>query len=349
MSGPHHETALSMQVSEITRKIAAINRTLLPPERISWSRVLILESGVEIPYTKKGMVFRKKLEGLFGDALASLINKDAGKGKVGGSLGSVTGTLLDCNAEVPRETEVPKATSEKWSKEKVDRLVVEALASGLDIDLEVLRANSDSSFAELGMNSDMAVRIVNKLNEIFSLKLPLNTCHTYIDLKALLNAIMVVLGIKEDRPLLIPPTKKRPSLELEEVVIVGQAVRLPGDINTPDAFWDALIYKRDDLMTKAPPDRWDADSFYRSPNSTAPPRNGDIIFQKSGFVDVAHFDNGFFGISKPEALYVSPATRLTLETAFEALENAGIPMSKVKGTNMGVFVATGMDPGYNQL
>lgn len=199
------------------------------------------------------------------------------------------------------------------------------------------------------MNSDMAVRIVNKLNESFMLKLPLNTCHTYIDLKALLNAIMVVLGVKEELPSPPLPMKKRASLELEEVVIVGQAVRLPGDINTPDAFWDALIHKRDDLMTLAPPDRWDANSFYRSPASTALPQNGDINFQKSGFVDVAHYDNSFFGISKPEALYVSPATRLTLETAFEALENAGIPISKVKGTNMGVFVATGMDTGYSQL
>lgn len=181
------------------------------------------------------------------------------------------------------------------------------------------------------------------------LKLPLNTCHTYIDLKALLNAIMVTLGIKEELPSLPPPKKKPSSLEPEEIVIVGHAVRLPGDINTLDAFWDALIHKRDDLMTKAPPDRWDADSFYRSPNSTAPPRNGDILFPKSGFVDVAHFDNSFFGISKPEALYVGPATRLTLETAFEALENAAIPMSKVKGTNMGVFIATGMDTGYVQL
>jgi hypothetical protein len=199
------------------------------------------------------------------------------------------------------------------------------------------------------MNSDMAVRIVNKLNETFMLKLPLNTCHTYIDLKAILNAIMIALGVKDELPSLPPRLKTRPSLELEEIVIVGQAVRLPGDINTPDAFWDALIHKRDDLMTEAPRNRWDADSFYRSPNSTAPPQNSDIVFQKSGFIDVAHFDNSFFGISKPEALYVSPATRLTLETAFEALENAGIPMSKVKGTNMGVFVATGMDSGYVQL
>jgi hypothetical protein len=140
-----------MQVSEITRKIAAVNRTLLPPVRISWSRVLILEPGVEIPYTRKGMVFRKKLEGLFGGALATLINKDAGKDYVGGLANGVNGTrsISQPKAEVPRGAEVPKATSKNWNKEEVERLVLEALASGLEIDLEVLRVNTEASFAEV--------------------------------------------------------------------------------------------------------------------------------------------------------------------------------------------------------
>jgi len=148
-SGPHHEAALSIQASEITRKIAAVNRTLLPPVRISWSRVLILEPGVEVPYTRKGTVFRKKLEGLFGGALARLINKDSGKDHMGG-LANVNGTrsVSQPKAKVPREAEVPKATSKNWNKE-VERLVLEALASGLQIDLEVLRVNTEASFAEV--------------------------------------------------------------------------------------------------------------------------------------------------------------------------------------------------------
>jgi hypothetical protein len=150
-SGSHHEAALSIQVSEITRKVAAVNRTLLPPVRISWSRVLILEPGVKIPYTRKGMVFRKKLEKLFGGALATLINKDARKDKVGGPTNDVNGTRSNSQpkAEVPREAEVSKGTSKNWNKEEVERLIVEALASGLEIDLEVLRVNADASFAEV--------------------------------------------------------------------------------------------------------------------------------------------------------------------------------------------------------
>jgi len=150
-SGPNHEAALSMRVSEITRKIAAVNRTLLPPLRISWSRVLILDPGAEIPYTKKGMVFRKKLEGLFSGALRRLIDKDAEKDKARALTNGVNGarSISQPRVEVPREAEVPKATSKNWTKEEVGRLVVDALASGLEIDLEVLRLNAEASFAEV--------------------------------------------------------------------------------------------------------------------------------------------------------------------------------------------------------
>jgi long-subunit acyl-CoA synthetase (AMP-forming) len=59
-------------LSEITRAIASANRSLAPPLRISWSRVLVLKDQ-HIPITKKGAIFRKKLEEFFGDQLASLI------------------------------------------------------------------------------------------------------------------------------------------------------------------------------------------------------------------------------------------------------------------------------------
>lgn len=198
------------------------------------------------------------------------------------------------------------------------------------------------------MDSNMAVRIVNELNSTLSLQLPLNACHTLLDLGKMSDAIMIELGIKEEGPRLPEPQNWSTSTK-EEVVIVGQALRLPGDINTPEAFWEALINKRNDIMIPIPPDRWDHASFYRSPTSTDPPKVSDINFEKAGFVDVAHFDNTFFGISAPEAFFVTPTVRLTLETAFEALENACIPISKVKGTSMGAFIAAGLNDGYPQL
>lgn len=195
----------------------------------------------------------------------------------------------------------------------------------------------------------MAVRIVNQLNGILGLQFPLNACHNLVDFDKLSEAALVELGLIEGSKVIFTESRDTTSSMEKEVVIVGQAVRLPGEINTPESFWEALINKRKDIMVPIPADRWDHSSFYRSPSSTSPSKICDIIFEKAGFVDVAHFDTNFFGISSPEALYISPSTRLTLETVFEALENACIPVSRLKGTKMGVFVAANLDEGYTNI
>jgi acyl transferase domain-containing protein len=135
----------------------------------------------------------------------------------------------------------------------------------------------------------------------------------------------------------------------EDVVIVGQAFRLPGDINTPESFWTALIEKRQDIIVPVPPSRWDHASFYRAPDSKEPPAPCDVTLEKAGFIDIETFDHSFFGMTSAEAFHVPPSYRLSMEVAFEALENANIPAAKIKGTKMGVFVAAAMDEGYIKL
>lgn len=203
---------------------------------------------------------------------------------------------------------------------------------------------------QLGMDSAMATTIVKSLNNQLQLDLPLNACHIHIDLLDLTTAILHKLALVEPAPAvgLSPRAVPRISQQDREVVIVGQALRLPGGLDTPESFWKALVDRREDLMIPVPTDRWDHSSFYRPPAS-AQHKPCDIIFDKAGFIDLANFDNSFFGIAPTEAMSISPAVRLTLEVAFEALENANIPMSQIKGTDMGVYVATGTDVGYNQL
>jgi len=196
----------------------------------------------------------------------------------------------------------------------------------------------------------MSTRIVNQLNQRLDMHLPLNTCHTHIDLVSLINAILSDLGVEGptfSRPRI--PSCVTPAAEMEEIVIVGQSVCLPGAINSPSAFWQALMDQRDDIMTPVPPSRWDHSSFYRAPDSKSPPAPCDISLDKAGWIDLSSFDHSFFGLGSSEAFFVSPTIRLSLEMAFEALENANIPISKIKGTDMGIFVANAMDDGYIQL
>ncbi len=296
-------------------------------------------------------MFRKKLEDEFGALLISHLTRKSG----GGHDASIS-TREDKRLNIGM-----------WTKDAAENLVASSVAEILGISPNTLITNRDLSFAEasasvnivfllanplcriqLGMDSAMAVQIVNRLNTAFGLNLPLNTCHTFVDMTNLQQAILTELGMSNSPVHQAFPRSPRTPSE-NTVVIVGQALRLPGKINTPEALWDALINKREDIITHIPPERWDHKSFYRPPSSKAVPEAGDITFDKAGLIDATHYDNTFFGISAPEALFVPPAIRLILETVFEAFENAYIPISKVKGTNMGVFVGSGLDVDYHHL
>src|SRR5438270_494813 len=102
----------------------------------------------------------------------------------------------------------------------------------------------------------------------------------------------------------------------EPIAIVGMACRFPGGVATPDELWQ-LLESGADVREPLPADRgWDLDALHRAV--------GDTVLGAGFLRDVANFDAGFFGISPREALAMDPQQRLMLETAWEALEHAGI-------------------------
>ena len=124
----------------------------------------------------------------------------------------------------------------------------------------------------------------------------------------------------------------------EPIAIVGVGCRLPGGANDPEAFWD-LLRNGVDAIREVPVDRWKVEEYF-DPNPGTP---GKTCSRWGGFMDqIDRFDPEFFGISPREAIHMDPQQRIFLEVAWEALENAGIPPSTLKGSSTGVFVGTTM-------
>jgi polyketide synthase 13 len=131
-------------------------------------------------------------------------------------------------------------------------------------------------------------------------------------------------------------------VERVDIAVVGLATRLPGDLNTPEQTWQALLEGRD-AITDLPEGRWS--EFMEEPRLAERIKKART---RGGYLtDIKGFDSEFFALSKTEADNIDPQQRMTLELTWEALEHARIPASSLRGEAVGVFVGTSvMDYSY---
>ena len=120
----------------------------------------------------------------------------------------------------------------------------------------------------------------------------------------------------------------------EPAAIIGMACRFPGGASSPEAFWRLLEEGRD-AITAGGEARWHltgSDLEGLEDGLRQPARWGGFLEQ------VESFDAAFFGVSPAEAAAMDPQQRLALELAWEGLEHAGLPASRLAGSRTGVFM-----------
>lgn len=123
------------------------------------------------------------------------------------------------------------------------------------------------------------------------------------------------------------------SAERVDIAIVGLSTRFPGDMDTPDATWQALMEGRD-AITDLPEGRWE--EFLADPRLAERMANAQT---RGGYLrDIKGFDSEFFAVAKTEADNIDPQQRMALELTWEALEYARIPASSLRGKPVGVYV-----------
>ncbi|MCP4158269.1 MAG: acyltransferase domain-containing protein, partial [bacterium] len=197
-----------------------------------------------------------------------------------------------------------------------------------------------AGFFEMGLNSMMAILLKSHLDKELQLALSNTVVFDYPSLETLSHYLEMQLfppveAVEEEET---PGSEDIvPSHSVNEpIAVVGMGCRFPGGADNPALFWE-LLAKGTDAVGEIPPGRWDVDDYFDS-DPMAP---GKTMSRWGGFIAdryMTGFDANFFRIPPREAEALDPQQRLLLEVCWEALENAGIAPTSIKGRQVGVFV-----------
>jgi acyl transferase domain-containing protein/NADPH:quinone reductase-like Zn-dependent oxidoreductase len=190
----------------------------------------------------------------------------------------------------------------------------------------------DRAFKELGFDSLAGVELHTRLIEASGLRLPSTLVYDYPTSTAIAKFLLAEAGGADE--VARPVNRSRSAKADEPLAIVGMSCRYPGGVASPAELWQ-LVSEGRDAITALPEDRgWDLERLYDADPDTA----GTVYTRGGGFLpDAGHFDADFFGISPREALATDPQQRLMLEAVWEALEDARIDPTSLRGTDTGVF------------
>ncbi|SES41714.1 type I polyketide synthase, partial [Lentzea albida] len=188
---------------------------------------------------------------------------------------------------------------------------------------------ADRPFQDLGFDSLTSLELRNALAATTGLTLPASLVFDHPSPAEMAEFLLSELLGELDEP--EQEVRAARSAADDPIAIVGIGCRFPGGVDSPEGLWRLLSEERDGISA-FPDDRgWDLAALASGYSATA----------ESGFLTgVADFDAGFFGVSPREALAMDPQQRQVLETAWEALERAGIDPSTLRGSQTGVFIGT---------
>jgi len=245
-------------------------------------------------------------------------------------------TRSDASAEPPLPSDL-RATPVGERRRRLVDLVTERTREILLTLLPEVPAEiqAETGFRDLGLDSLGAVDLHDRLAEDVGLPLPITIAFDHPTPAAVADFLLAELfggPVGEDavRPVVAPD---------EPIAIIGIGCRYPGGIDSPEELWRFVLEGRESLGP-FPSDRgWDLDHLFgdgQDTGGTSHAREGHFLH------NAAEFDAGFFGVNPREATATDPQQRLILETAWEAVERAGLDPRSLRGSRTGVYL--GVEP-----
>lgn len=223
----------------------------------------------------------------------------------------------------------PNSKAKSFTKEELIEWMIQEIEENLFIPRDEIEL--DEPFTSYGIDSAQAVLMVSSLSEKVGIELPPTLFWDYPNIEAVSDYL--IQRINEEKSSHSDSSSLNAVSKDDHIAIIGIGCRFPGATN-PEEFWN-LLKNGVDAITEVPSNRWNIDEYYHQ----EPGMPGKMVTRWGGFIDqIDQFDNAFFGISRREAERMDPQQRLLLETVVEALEDAGVPLEKIRGTKTGVFI-----------
>ena len=122
-------------------------------------------------------------------------------------------------------------------------------------------------------------------------------------------------------------------MQATEIVINGMACRAAGADNLSEL--KSLLYSGSCGVSQVPVDRWRHDRFFHPQKGV---RARSYSFAAGVINDIWNFDAAAFGLSPREAAMMDPQQRILLKLVWEAFEDAGIVVSELDTSRVGVYV-----------
>ncbi|MFE0178554.1 beta-ketoacyl synthase N-terminal-like domain-containing protein [Streptomyces sp. NPDC059002] len=206
-----------------------------------------------------------------------------------------------------------------WAAADAASWIVAQLSVALSV--PVADVDRDATFSSLGLSSQAAAAMVNRLGQHLGRELPVATLWAFPTVNGLASAAAI-----EDPLTYVRSTQRPAGDEIgEPLAIVSMAARLPG-ADSATQMWD-LILAGGDAIGPPPPG-----GFKDAPGSMS-----DAGYLSRG-LDLS--DHRFFHLTPRETSVLDPAQRLVLEVCCEAIEASSMPRTGLRGSSTDAYASS---------